>query len=972
MGPAVAEARATKKVPDQSVARPATARQSDGRFSENLDLGRILYLQRAAGNAAVASLLEARRAPAAVQRCAGQACDCPPEERQAHDAGPLTVQRGFFDVLTGAATALLPDSVRGVLTGSAAQGNATAGELKEQAGQVTEHAQARGAEVLDSSTATARAAASKTEGQMRSESVHAESLSSSTVATGNLDTAKTETATTGLQSIGSYAMDLVNPVGPLVALPAFQQAVHHVGSVLAAIPGGAADLAREVEAAVTGGLKAGQTGGWDCDQAEIMAMAGGVERAITNAGVNAGKKVLGADRYDALAGWASDRVANLKEVAATVRAKLARVTEAMQEFWTTKVVPLINQLQGLLNDLGNLKKRLVDAIGDEVKRVKQFAEDAWKSVRTSVIQPVVAFAHRAKDAVTKLVNDARVAIGSWWDSLPDVAKAAILGLGAAIAAPFALALAGAERAEHELASLSAALSSGLKAISDGVLQSIAMMYQKIRKWVTDAVKGFKKKWASIKAKAGWFLNSAYSHVDAATAGHISGLIGGLRAIKGKITGAVCTRIGAAAGPCMNQFVPESIKDKEEADVTLKSDASITVPVEGVPVKVAQGATIKLSREGKKFTVNETGEALIAIAAPSASKESVSFDVGGPFGPGVAWKKLTGNEGPAAAAPAEPKKEGGPEVEAEAGFKGTTDMGYTFYLDPAKDKTCDGLGGLVAFLGAQGLTHVLPLPFNAMASGAVEGSYAERLTSCIVTLAQYGKASVNLKKDGIGGLEAAIKGENKVSAERKLDEKKGWVDSATISESIGVTLAAKLAAGGDLKLKLGAEGGLTGTLYAKLEYLEEKGVINALSAGAKLAFSLEADPTKIQSVLPPSVAGPVLASVQPYLSSPQTAGLEVEAAYSVEDLDELIKSLDAYFNDPKADVTTDGLVNLVSDYMAKAKIKMELKVKLKTTRVLASAKVGIDAKEAGGKAGLELAEHHTRTIYQWPIESRTGD
>jgi hypothetical protein len=951
-------------------------RQPDGRLSQNLDLGQILYLQRTAGNAAVASLFESRRAPASVQRCAGRACDCPPEERQTHDAAPFIVQRGLLDTLTGAATALLPDSIRGVLTGTAGHANAQAGELKEQAGQVTEHAQTRGAEVLDSSTATATKAASKTEGRMRSQSVHAESLSSSTVNTANLHTAKTATATTGLQSIGSYAMDLVNPVGPLVALPEFQQAVHHVGSVLAAIPGGARDLATELEAAVTGPLKAGQGGGWNCDQAEIMAMAGGVERAVTDAGVKAGKKVLGDDRYDELAAWTHERVANLKEAAAAIRAKLKSVSVAMQAFWTTNVAPLINRLQGLMKGLGELKKNLVANVGHAVDNVKKFAEDAWTSVRTKVIDPVVTFAHKAKEAVTKLVTDARVAIGHWWDNLPDIAKSAILGLGAAIAGPFALALAGAERAEHALAGLSKVLGSGLKAISDGVLKSIATMYQGIRKRVIEAVKGFKKKWKSIKQSAREFLGRAYGRVDAATAGRISGLIGGLRSMKSRITGAICSKIGAVAGPCMDQFVPNSIKDKDERDVTLTTNASVTVPVYGVPVKVGEGATVRLSREGKTFTVRETGEALIVVAAPSASKESVSLDVGGLLGPGVAWKKLTGN-GPApapaapAGAPGEAKKEGGPEVEAEAGFKGTTAMDYSFEFDPEKDKTCDGLGGLVAFLGAQGLTHVVPPPFGAFASGAVEGSYADRLTGCIVTLAEYGKASVNLKKDGIGGLEAAIKGENKVSAERKLDKAKGWVDTAKISEEVGVTLGAKLAAGGDIKLNLAAEGGVTGTLFAELVYEEKKNEISALKAGAKLAFSLEADPAKIQAVFPSSVARPILASVQPYLNASEPTGLEVEAEYAVEDLDQLLKKLDKYFNDPNS-VSTEGLADLISEYMSTAKIKMELKVKMKTTRTLATAKVGIDAKEAGGKASMELAEHRTRTIYQWPIDSRHGD
>jgi hypothetical protein len=939
-------------------------RQPDGRLSQNLDLGQILYLQRTAGNAAVASLFESRRAPASVQRCAGRACDCPPEERQTHDAAPFIVQRGLLDTLTGAATALLPDSIRGVLTGTAGHANAQAGELKEQAGQVTEHAQTRGAEVLDSSTATATKAASKTEGRMRSQSVHAESLSSSTVNTANLHTAKTATATTGLQSIGSYAMDLVNPVGPLVALPEFQQAVHHVGSVLAAIPGGARDLATELEAAVTGPLKAGQGGGWNCDQAEIMAMAGGVERAVTDAGVKAGKKVLGDDRYDELAAWTHERVANLKEAAAAIRAKLKSVSVAMQAFWTTNVAPLINRLQGLMKGLGELKKNLVANVGHAVDNVKKFAEDAWTSVRTKVIDPVVTFAHKAKEAVTKLVTHARVAIGHWWDNLPDIAKSAILGLGAAIAGPFALALAGAERAEHALAGLSKVLGSGLKAISDGVLKSIATMYQGIRKRVIEAVKGFKKKWKSIKQSAREFLGRAYGRVDAATAGRISGLIGGLRSMKSRITGAICSKIGAVAGPCMDQFVPNSIKDKDERDVTLTTNASVTVPVYGVPVKVGEGATVRLSREGKTFTVRETGEALIVVA------------VGGLLGPGVAWKKLTGN-GPApapaapAGAPGEAKKEGGPEVEAEAGFKGTTAMDYSFEFDPEKDKTCDGLGGLVAFLGAQGLTHVVPPPFGAFASGAVEGSYADRLTGCIVTLAEYGKASVNLKKDGIGGLEAAIKGENKVSAERKLDKAKGWVDTAKISEEVGVTLGAKLAAGGDIKLNLAAEGGVTGTLFAELVYEEKKNEISALKAGAKLAFSLEADPAKIQAVFPSSVARPILASVQPYLNASEPTGLEVEAEYAVEDLDQLLKKLDKYFNDPNS-VSTEGLADLISEYMSTAKIKMELKVKMKTTRTLATAKVGIDAKEAGGKASMELAEHRTRTIYQWPIDSRHGD
>jgi hypothetical protein len=292
------------------------------------------------------------------------------------------------------------------------------------------------------------------------------------------------------------------------------------------------------------------------------------------------------------------------------------------------------------------------------------------------------------------------------------------------------------------------------------------------------------------------------------------------------------------------------------------------------------------------------------------------------------------------------------------------MTYAFDASAGKDSTCDGLGGLTALLSAQGLSFALPPPFSSMGS-LVAGSFGENVTSCVVTLAQYGNASVNVKQDGLGGLEAAIKGEASASLEHTKDEKEGWIDTATLKESLGVSGAAKLATGGTLPLNLSGEAGAgaTATAFVKLKYAESTDKVSALRAGAKLALSLDLDPGKIQAVLPASVAGTVLAQVTPYLKSPKTGSLEIEATYAITNLEELISSLDSYFNEtPPENVNTDGLFKTLADYMANAKIEQELTVKLNTTRTIAKAVTDIDAKEAGIKGGFSVEEHRSQTIY----------
>ncbi len=745
MAMAMAQPQVARKAPEQSSTRPAAHRPFDTPFSGRTDVGTLLYLQRTAGNAAVASLLEAHRRPLQVQRCGGRACDCPPEERHEREeeaglaapvqritAAPLVsgpaeavpVQRGFLDALTGAATSLLPEPIKAVLTGSATQAKSAAHELKEKGAHMSETAHEQGGQLLESSSATAEATATKTQGDMRTHAGEAHAASGKDVASGDAATSEGQAAAVNLQSVGTAAAAVMNPVGPIIELPGFRDALNHVVSVLSAIPGGVADLAADLKSSVHDGLTSGQKGGWNCDESQIMATAGGVETAVARAGVKAGKKVLGEGRYEALEGWAHERVGDLKAVAAGIRGHFERAKAMLQHFWETTFGPLLKKLQGLMEDLGKLKDRLTALIGEQFEKVKKLATDTWTAIRTNVIEPVVAYAQAAKHTVTKLVADARAAIGSWWEHLPGPAKDLILGLGAVIAAPFALALSGAEKAKEALISLAERLAQRLKKMADEVLHAIAAKYQTIRKWATQARASFKKKWAAIREKVQHYLSVASAAVDAASGGRVSKLMAGLADMKRKIAGQTCTALGDVSGPCIEQFVPNPGKG-EEADVSLNTNAAVTVPVYGVPVKVGEGATVKLSRQDKKYTMTETGEGLIAVTMPKAGGEGpgkATLDIVGPSGSGFsAWQALTGSStgaaaaGGAAGAAGGAEQKGGPEVEAEAGYKGSVDMTYAFDASAGKDSTCDGLGGLTALLSAQGLSYTLPPPFSTMGS-----------------------------------------------------------------------------------------------------------------------------------------------------------------------------------------------------------------------------------------------------------------
>jgi hypothetical protein len=332
--------------------------------------------------------------------------------------------------------------------------------------------------------------------------------------------------------------------------------------------------------------------------------------------------------------------------------------------------------------------------------------------------------------------------------------------------------------------------------------------------------------------------------------------------------------------------------------------------------------------------------------------------------------VPGGAPPAGGAPA-PAQSGGTtqDVSAEAGYKGKVEMTYVFDgSQPGADKTCDGVGGMVAMLGGLGVGALLPAPFNAI-GGGIQGDYANHLIACSVTLSQYGNAKVDVKNDGIGGLQAAVSGEAGVTVgrERQLDPNTNkptdeWVDTATIFGSVGASLAADLLLRAEPPLKLGGKVAASGRLSGKLAFNEKQGTITAMSVGGSVTFAVGLSLPAVSDILPEPIATAVSKALEPYLEL--AAGtVEATASISFENLHVLLGAIDAYVNANGESCTAQGVIDVVTAHFAKeGNLVTSLSVVLKVSKSLAKVSAEASGEGASGKAEISVVENQTIPLY----------
>ena len=441
----------------------------------------------------------------------------------------------------------------------------------------------------------------------------------------------------------------------------------------------------------------------------------------------------------------------------------------------------------------------------------------------------------------------------------------------------------------------------------------------------------------------------------------------------ELKGEVCAITGAAAGPCVERFLPEPTGPSGKSFASLTTKAAIVVPVEGVPVKVSAGATVRIERTSRTYNVVLSGEgsagvglpkqggdpkaagaakggdasgsvsvdgtlpnkllAVLALNGQSPGMPGVPIPFGGkPAGPGGVPAQAGATAPPtgatsapqtvaAGAKPAAPGSTppgaqavpggGGASVDAELGEKVSVALTYTF--NALADKTtCDGLGGLTAFLASQGAAMLLPTPFSSLAAAGGQLAFADKLTSAKITVAQTGSASV---KAGAGGADvsASIKGESGASLEAKKDEKGGKSLTLTLFEGLSGDVAASFA---PEKIGLGKVGaGLGGRQELAITY----------------NFTLDTTDATFKQALTGSVTlgafagmtgglpGFVRQQVQRLLTclpGANEAVVSFELSNNLANLRELAEAIDTELNKGSA-ATSAGVWNAVSEFLKKS-------------------------------------------------------
>lgn len=755
-------------------------------------------------------------------------------------------------------------------------------------------------------------------------------------------------AATSIHSVGPMVDPLLSPAAPVLDLTPVGDAIGRGVEVVESIPEGVASLGSDIVAGVKEGLGEGGTPDWDCDQAEIVAMAGNVKRAVVDKAVSVGKGMVGEDRYNALMAWAGQEVEKIKQTAASIKDKVDSVKAGVTQWWHETVGPWIKKAEELGKSLESEFEAVKKWLSEGVNELVKWGAEAWEAIKTNVIDKIGEAVSSAKEYVAEKLQWARNAIGSWWDKLPNFVKAPIVGAGAALAGPVGLAVLAGTQAASLISQHKDSITSGLKATLDAGFQALASAYNSVKEAVI-AAHGEVKEWADSKARS--FSDAAqavYKTIDDATGGRIAAVLEAAAVMGAKISGATCTALGKVAGPCIEQFMPNPKDGKGFAK--LSATGELNVPIYKVPVKVGAGASVEVTRSDKIYEVIIQGDGLVAIApelsgggAGSGTSLAVNIDL--PVGKGKAWERLTGSKLPGA----QSAKPAGAKAAAEAGIKGSVSMTYRF--DAAgDDTTCDGLGGMTALLATQGLAAALPAPYGNMVGTLSQAAYADRLTSCKFTLAQYGKATIELNSpEGIGTLKAAISSESGIAVVgKKTDE--GWIQTAKLYRTVGGSLAAELASG------LGAGAGANATLSVTLAYNQDEELIKALDVEAKLGGSITitkiAQLTQLAPSLPPEVGSAIEAEVQPLLHMGSSGVLTFSLAYKVTNLHVLFPLMDALFKDPDS-VTSDKVMTLVSEHLEKNR-ETVYSVKLRATEWGGGVEVKGESAGKGGKIGGGIA------------------
>jgi hypothetical protein len=719
---------------------------------------------------------------------------------------------------------------------------------------------------------------------------------------------------------------------------------------------------------------------WNCDEASILKKVSSVGREV----IDGLTKVVKAVVPESVLNFAQRGVEKLQSAVTTVRQKVDAAKKAVTEWIDNKLQPVRAAVESALQSASETINTARQKISQKVAQVSGWASEKWNGLKTRVTTTVNNVIEWAKGGVGNLAQRAMSLAGRFWDMLPDWIKGPLTGAAAALAAPIALAYKASERAVAWIQEKAAWLRERVTAAAQTATQYLAEKYQAVRGLVTKARDAISRGITWVKKKAAEVGQSVYRGIDKLSGGRISKWRAAAAERLAELKGEACAFFGETVGPCVERFVPEPAGAGGTGSATFATKGEITVPIEGVPVKVAAGASVEVKRTSKKYTAVVSGEGFAGVGLDLSGGKGGAGGAGGGGGggggsvtvegtlpnkvlamlslgnrsaPGVPIP-VGGAQPPAPTTPASAPQAaggggGGGSASAEVGKKVSVALTYTF--DATADKsTCDGLGGLTAFLVSQGASAILPPPFSSMAAIGGQMAFSDKLTSAKVTLADTGSVSAKAGGEGAAGASASGKFERGASIESSRDEAGANTLTATLFQSVGGEVAVSFAPQGIGLSKMSA--GLGGRQELAIIY-------NVTRDNLDATFKQSLSGSATLGVFAGMVGGlpaPVREQVQKILAclpGASEATVSFELSQNLVNLRELASAIDGEMNKGSA-ATAEGVWDAVSGFVKnKDNSFVEFSAKLNLTEKVLSvgASGSADQAKVGGEVSISRGQ-----------------
>ena len=469
------------------------------------------------------------------------------------------------------------------------------------------------------------------------------------------------------------AVAAVEPLAPALLSPA--RAIVEPGAV-DADGGRIAEAGRTVagDATATGdlGATASQAIGagaqplWNCDLAEIVASAGGLAQSAVAGAVSLGERAIGPARLAQAREFGAQMSQRVSDLAQRLGVDLSALSGASGERFTGSAQSAVETAEaaavGLRERFGSFRAGAAQTI---------------ETVKTGLMERASSRAQSAGETIDSVLGGARTRLagaaetaggllGGVGSALLSLLPAPLSGLVSAIPETVAglserLQSIGSRIADAAAAARDA-VTAAAKSYLDARLQEWATALQLLEQTIAGAKDLARQAGEAALALVPERVRSMAAGVAAAAQGQMARLGQAAADVADRIRDGACVALGAVAGPCVEQYLPE-LPGGASNSVRLAATGALIVPLEeiGVPanLKVAGGASVEVAVQEGVYTVKVDGEGALLLNELVGGDAHVGVDATGLLGDGgpegqmaQAWNALAGGDAAdSAAAPA---------------------------------------------------------------------------------------------------------------------------------------------------------------------------------------------------------------------------------------------------------------------------------------------------------------------------------